>query len=38
MPYWTSSETLLAALVELVSDERGVLAGGRGGYVLVTRP
>jgi hypothetical protein len=38
VPYWTSSETLLAALVKPVSEEHGVLAGGQGGYVLAARP
>jgi hypothetical protein len=38
VPYWTSSETLLAALVKPISEEHGVLAGGTGGYVLATKP
>jgi hypothetical protein len=37
VPYWTSTETLLAALVKPISEEHGVLAGGRGGYILVTQ-
>lgn len=38
VPYWTSTATLLAALVKPISQEHGPLAGGTGGYVLVTRP
>jgi hypothetical protein len=37
VPYWTSTETLLAALVKPISGEHGVLSGGTGGYVLVTK-
>jgi hypothetical protein len=37
VPYWTSPATLLAALVKPIADEHGVLAGGRGGYFLVSR-
>jgi hypothetical protein len=37
VPYWTSTRTLLAALVKPISDEHGVLAGGAGGYLLVTK-
>jgi hypothetical protein len=37
VPYWTSTKTLLAALVKPISDEHGVLAGGKGGYLLITK-
>jgi hypothetical protein len=37
VPYWTSTETLLAALIKPISDERGVLAGGTGGYLLAEK-
>lgn len=37
VPYWTSTETLLAALIKPISDEHGVLAGGTGGYVLAEK-
>lgn len=37
VPYWTSTETLLAALIKPVSEEHGVLAGGTGGYLLATK-
>jgi len=37
VPYWTSTETLLAALVKPISEEHGVLAGGRGGYIVAAR-
>ena len=32
VPYWTSTATLLAALVEASPADMGVLAGGTGGY------
>jgi Phytochelatin synthase len=35
VPYWTSTKTLLAALVKPISAEHGVLAGGTGGYIVV---
>ncbi len=38
VPYWTSTGTLLAALVKPASEDFGPLAGGTGGYVLVTKP
>lgn len=38
VPYWTSTETLLAALVKPIAEEHGPLAGGTGGYILVTKP
>jgi hypothetical protein len=34
VPYWTSTATLLAALVKPISAEHGVLAGGTGGYIV----
>lgn len=37
VPYWTSTETLLAALVKPIAEEHGVLAGGTGGYFLVAK-
>ena len=38
VPYWTSTETLLAAMVKPVAAEHGVLAGGTGGYLLASKP
>jgi len=38
IPYWTSTETLLAALVKPIAAEHGVLAGGTGGYFLASKP
>jgi hypothetical protein len=38
VPYWTSTKTLLAALVKPSPPEQGVLAGGTGGYLLASRP
>jgi len=38
VPYWTSTETLLAALVKPIAAEHGVLAGGTGGYFLASKP
>ena len=38
VPYWTSTETLLAALVKPIAEEHGVLAGGTGGYFLAAKP
>ena len=38
VPYWTSTETLLAALAKPAPKDQGVLAGETGGYYLVTRP
>jgi hypothetical protein len=38
VPYWTSTKTLLAALVKPISAEHGVLAGGSGGYLLIDSP
>jgi len=35
VPYWTSTKTLLAALVKPIAAEHGVLAGGTGGYVTI---
>jgi predicted secreted protein len=37
VPYWTSTETLLAALVKPIAEEHGPLAGGTGGYLLATK-
>ena len=37
VPYWTSTETLLAAVVKPVAEEHGVLAGGTGGYILASK-
>ena len=37
VPYWTSTETLLEALVKPIAAEHGVLAGGTGGYLLASR-
>ncbi len=37
VPYWTSTETLLAALVKPSPPEQGVLAGGTGGYLLASK-
>lgn len=37
VPYWTSTETLLKALVKPIAEEHGVLAGGTGGYLLATK-
>ncbi len=37
VPYWTSAETLLAALVKPAPADQGVLAGETGGYVIATR-
>ena len=38
VPYWTSTETLLAALVKPIARGQGVLAGGTGGYIVVAKP
>lgn len=38
VPYWTSTETLLAALVKPSPADQGVLAGGTGGYLLASKP
>jgi hypothetical protein len=38
VPYWTSTKTLLAALVKPSPPEQGVLAGGTGGYLLASKP
>ena len=38
VPYWTSTETLLAALVKPIAEEHVGLAGGTGGYFLVSKP
>ena len=35
VPYWTSTETLLAGAGEADRREHGVLAGGTGGYLCV---
>jgi hypothetical protein len=37
VPYWTSTETLLAALVKPIAAEHVGLAGGTGGYILATK-
>ncbi len=37
VPYWTSTETLLAALVKPIAAEHVELAGGTGGYILATK-
>jgi hypothetical protein len=37
VPYWTSSATLLAALVKPAPADQGVLAGETGGYILVAK-
>jgi hypothetical protein len=37
VPYWTSTRTLLAALVKPIAEEHGPLAGGIGGYVLARK-
>ena len=37
VPYWTSTETLLASLVKPIAEEHGVLAGGTGGYFLIAK-
>jgi hypothetical protein len=38
VPYWTSTKTLLAALVKPSPPEQGVLAGATGGYLLASKP
>jgi hypothetical protein len=38
VPYWTSSKTLLAALVKPAPAEQGALAGQTGGYIVVAKP
>jgi hypothetical protein len=38
VPYWTSTETLLAALVKPIGEEHVGLAGGTGGYILAAKP
>lgn len=38
VPYWTSTKTLLDALVKPIAAEHGVLAGGTGGYLLASKP
>jgi hypothetical protein len=38
VPYWTSTETLLASLVKPIAEEHIGLAGGTGGYFLVSKP
>jgi hypothetical protein len=38
VPYWTSTKTLLAALVKPIAPEHGALAGGTGGYLLASKP
>ena len=37
MPYWTSTKTLLNALVKPAPSDQGVLAGETGGYYLVSK-
>jgi Phytochelatin synthase len=37
VPYWTSTATLLAALVKPAPADQGVLAGETGGYVIATK-
>jgi hypothetical protein len=37
VPYWTSTKTLLDALVKPAPADQGVLAGETGGYYLVSR-
>ena len=37
VPYWTSTKTLLAALVKPAPADQGVLAGETGGYYLVSK-
>ena len=37
VPYWTSTETLLASLVKPIAAEHVGLAGGTGGYFLVSK-
>ena len=37
VPYWTSTETLLAALVKPIAEEHAGLAGGTGGYILASK-
>ena len=37
VPYWTSTATLLAALVKPAPADQGVLAGETGGYVVAAR-
>jgi hypothetical protein len=38
VPYWTSTKTLLASLVKPIAEEHVGLAGGTGGYLLVSKP
>jgi hypothetical protein len=38
VPYWTSTETLLASLVKPVAEEHIGLAGGTGGYFVIAKP
>jgi hypothetical protein len=38
VPYWTSSKTLLAALIKPAPPDQGVLAGQTGGYIVVGKP
>jgi hypothetical protein len=37
VPYWTSTKTLLDALVKPSPPDQGVLAGGTGGYLLASK-
>jgi hypothetical protein len=37
VPYWTSTETLLAALVKPISEQHAGLAGGKGGYLIASK-
>jgi hypothetical protein len=37
VPYWTSTATLLAALVKPAPADESVLAGATGGYILVAK-
>ena len=37
VPYWTSTKTLLDALVKPSPPDQGVLAGGTGGYLLTSK-
>ena len=38
VPYWTSTKTLLDSLVKPIAEEHVGLAGGTGGYFLVSKP
>jgi phytochelatin synthase len=37
VPYWTSTETLLNALIKPIAEEHKGLAGGQGGYIIAAR-